>query len=177
MRKSNKRSNILDAALAIVDENGARHLTIDAVAAKSGVSKGGVLYHFATKQALLSGMLQHLVELSQNRITESQATYPEINHLMAVLRAREDMTATELRASQALIAAAAENTKLLAPAREQYSAIFNEAIADCDDSLAATVLLLASEGLRFLDILNVNPLDKKRTREVVSYMHENAEGL
>jgi len=51
---------MLNAAEAIVLENGARHLTLDAVASRAGVRKGGLLYHFPTKEALLRAMLEGL---------------------------------------------------------------------------------------------------------------------
>ena len=42
----------------MIRRDGAQRLTLDAVAAESGVSKGGVLYHFATKRALVDGLLE-----------------------------------------------------------------------------------------------------------------------
>ena len=48
---------LLDAALAVIRRNGAQALTLDAVAAEAGVSKGGVLYHFASKRALIDGLV------------------------------------------------------------------------------------------------------------------------
>ena len=63
MRSNNKQHEILQAAFAVVAEQGANRLTMDAVAAESCVSKGGVLYHFRSKKALLSGMLDYLVVL------------------------------------------------------------------------------------------------------------------
>ena len=38
MRRNNKRDAILEAALQVVENEGANHLTIDAVAAKAGLS-------------------------------------------------------------------------------------------------------------------------------------------
>src|SRR5215469_14026355 len=51
------RDRLLDAAERVVAESGATHLTLDAVAKSAGVSKGGLLYHFPSKEALLEGML------------------------------------------------------------------------------------------------------------------------
>ena len=42
--------------------DGAQALTLDAVAAEAGVSKGGLLYHFATKRELLDAMLAGWLE-------------------------------------------------------------------------------------------------------------------
>ncbi len=43
------RSALLDAAERVVLRDGAGQLTMDAVAAEAGVSKGGVLYAFPSK--------------------------------------------------------------------------------------------------------------------------------
>ena len=42
--------------------DGAQALTLDAVAAEAGVSKGGLLYHFKTKRELLDAMLEGWLE-------------------------------------------------------------------------------------------------------------------
>ncbi len=40
---------ILEAAAAVLRKSGARGLTIDAFAVEAGLSKGGVLHHYASK--------------------------------------------------------------------------------------------------------------------------------
>jgi AcrR family transcriptional regulator len=54
------RTRILDAAEQIVRRAGVAALTLEAAAREAGVSKGGLLYHFASKEALLAGLLQRL---------------------------------------------------------------------------------------------------------------------
>jgi AcrR family transcriptional regulator len=58
---------IIDAAGAVVVEAGASHMTLDAVAAKAGVSKGGLLHHFPTKVALLEAMIKRQIEAHEKR--------------------------------------------------------------------------------------------------------------
>lgn len=53
-------TRILDAAEAIVRANGVGGLTLDAAAREAGVSKGGLLYHFGSKEALLTALLGRL---------------------------------------------------------------------------------------------------------------------
>ncbi|AHF79052.1 Putative TetR family transcriptional regulator (plasmid) [Sodalis praecaptivus] len=60
---------LLDAAEAVVMRGGAGNLTFDAVARQAGVSKGGVLYAFATKDALIDAMLRRVVA-NYDRILE-----------------------------------------------------------------------------------------------------------
>ncbi len=52
------RAALLDAASRIVQQRGVEHLTLDLTAQEAGVSKGGLLYHFPSKEALIKGMIQ-----------------------------------------------------------------------------------------------------------------------
>jgi AcrR family transcriptional regulator len=54
-----RREAIVDAALALFATYGYRGTSIDAVAARVGVTDAGVLYHFGTKADLLLAVLAH----------------------------------------------------------------------------------------------------------------------
>ena len=56
------KSNLLQAARTVVAAQGSRALTLEAVALEAGVSKGGLLYHFPSKKALIAGMVGQAVE-------------------------------------------------------------------------------------------------------------------
>ena len=58
---SDTRTRLLDAATDVLLHDGAQALTLDAVAKRAQVSKGGLFYHFPTKQALIAGMVDRLV--------------------------------------------------------------------------------------------------------------------
>ena len=64
-RLADRPEIILDAAAAVLLKGGARALTIDAVAAEAGLSKGGVLHHYASKDALIAALVAR--ELTQLR--------------------------------------------------------------------------------------------------------------
>ena len=58
------RDRVLDAYETLLIESGPGAATLDAVAAAAQVSKGGLLYHFASKDALAAGLLARLAERS-----------------------------------------------------------------------------------------------------------------
>ncbi|GAY11110.1 TetR family transcriptional regulator [Pseudonocardia sp. N23] len=58
------RDRVLDAYETLLIEAGPGATTLDAVAAAADVSKGGLLYHFASKDALATGLLDRLRERS-----------------------------------------------------------------------------------------------------------------
>ncbi|GAA0999586.1 TetR/AcrR family transcriptional regulator [Subtercola frigoramans] len=57
------RDRVLDAFETILINQGERAATLDAVAAEAGVSKGGLLYHFGSKEALVDGLIERLSAL------------------------------------------------------------------------------------------------------------------
>src|SRR5436309_11133978 len=57
-----KRDVLLDAAENLLCEQGTQALTLSTVAERAGVSKGGLLYHFPNKEALVKGLVDRLIE-------------------------------------------------------------------------------------------------------------------
>jgi len=51
---------MLEAACEVVSRLGVGAMTLEAVAAQAGVSKGGLLYHFPNKNALILGMIKRM---------------------------------------------------------------------------------------------------------------------
>ncbi len=59
-KSTGTKEKLLDAFESLLDEHGTAGATLDAVAAKAGVSKGGLLYHFRSKAELVNGCLDRL---------------------------------------------------------------------------------------------------------------------
>ncbi len=55
------RRRLLDAAVRVVTAHGAA-FSLEAVVRESGVSKGGLLYHFPSRDALVAGLVTDLLE-------------------------------------------------------------------------------------------------------------------
>ena len=62
-RKPVAREAVLDAFESLLIEVGERAATLDAVARRAGVSKGGLLYHFPNKEAMISALLERMDRL------------------------------------------------------------------------------------------------------------------
>ena len=61
------RDRILDALEEILVRDGTDKATLDAVAAGAGVSKGGLLYHFPSKDAMMAAMVRRLAERAERK--------------------------------------------------------------------------------------------------------------
>ncbi|MPV49150.1 MULTISPECIES: TetR/AcrR family transcriptional regulator [unclassified Pseudactinotalea] len=72
-RPPTARRRALDAFVDLVVECGERAATLEAVAKAAGISKGGLLYHFGSKDALVTGLIEHLTRLTEEDVAEMRA--------------------------------------------------------------------------------------------------------
>ena len=170
--RPSKKTLILDAAAQVVEEQGAAHLTIDAVAATADVSKGGVLYHFPNKQALLAGMLEQLLESIRERLASSTSPHGGVHrHVVALTQA---FTRREERAVVALLAAAAEEPELLHTARAFMREVIDE-LKTGPNFIEALLLLIAVEGQRVMDAIGILPLEDDERADLAAHLLSRAE--
>ena len=151
------RHKLLLAAGQIVQRDGAAALTLDAVAREAGVSKGGLLYHFPSKDALISGMVKALLEDFEQQIDVAQAAEGDVpgawSRAYVKVSASED---EETRAiSAGLIAAVATNTDLLIPLRAHMAEWQRRAENDGIDPVLGHIIRSAIEGLWLSDLLGL----------------------
>ena len=71
------RRALLDCAAQIAAEQGAAAITIQAVAERAGVTKGGLLHHFDSKQALLAAVFKDLLDKMDQEIERTLADDPQ----------------------------------------------------------------------------------------------------
>ena len=64
------RERILNAAESRLLAGGPGALVIESVAADAGISKGGLLYHFPSKEALVAGLCERMLESFDRDLTE-----------------------------------------------------------------------------------------------------------
>ena len=170
---------LLDAAERIVLGEGAGRLTLDAVAREAGVSKGGLLYHFPSKEKLVAEMVEHLAverferELDR-RVQRSGAREKDESGDGSWVRAYVEATfepedeERNLAVQSGLFAAVANDPALLDPLRERYGALQERAENDGVDPALATIARLASDGLWFLELFDIPGVEGELREEVLT---------
>lgn len=147
------RERILDAAESVVAERGVAALSLEAAAAAAGVSKGGLLHHFRSKEALLTALVERMVAEMRAGYDAMVAAEPEGpgRHTRAciawALRPSPEQRARDLRLAAALLSAHAHDPALIEPVRREHARI-RAAIAD--DGLPpghAHAVLAAADGI------------------------------
>ena len=176
--RPNTRETLLDAAEAVVMAAGAVHLTLDAVAERAGVSKGGLLYNFPNKDALLQAMVdRNMARLRQDHAA-ALAAHPAGpgGGLKAFARMAAQRTlCSEKRLGGALLAASANNPRLLEPVHRFHRwrlEMIDDAARDGLPFERAAVASLALDGLCLLEMLGLSPYtDEQRARILDDLVH------
>lgn len=144
------RDRLIDAFETLLVTAGSRAATLDAVAAEAEVSKGGLLYHFHSKDELVEGMLTRLREQGEADVAKMRTAKkgPVEFYLATSVNTGSDF-------DRALVAAgriAQENdsraSAALADLREGWFTVLREHLGD--ESLARTIQLIG-DGLYFDD--------------------------
>ena len=162
MQRVDGRRAILDAAAQIVIDRGAGNVTLDAVAIRAGMSKGGLLYHFATKQALLQAMVDRLCTDFESR---TRAHVDEAGPLAAYVSVALDREANGSLAS-ALLAAIANDAGLLEPMRAHRRRWLSHLQPTSPGFADRTIVWLATEGLWVLELLELSPLNRAQRGQI-----------
>ncbi|MGN6359078.1 MAG: TetR/AcrR family transcriptional regulator [Thermomicrobiales bacterium] len=72
-RSENRRQRVLDAALDVFTSAGYGDTLVDEIARRSDTSKGGVYFHFPSKQALFLSLLDEASDLLLSRVERAMA--------------------------------------------------------------------------------------------------------
>ena len=152
---------MLQAAEMVVLEEGAGNLTLDAVARRAGVSKGGVIYNFRSKDALLEAMVDRLIEHSIAAHQTASEKLPDRpgRALRAYVQNSLRTPDENDRVSSALLAIIANSPQLLARVGAYFHKRFLEVSADVPLERVA-LIHMATEGLWMMELMQTSPLTK-----------------
>ncbi|HEY9546960.1 MAG TPA: TetR/AcrR family transcriptional regulator [Solimonas sp.] len=172
--RPSSREAMLDAAETVVVKHGAVRLTLDAVAKQAKASKGGVMYHFPSKEALLQALVTRAIERSHAARENLQPTSPAPGQtLRAYVRASVGDPLGNDRVSAALLSVVASDPKLIAPVREFFRKRLPAIAKDVPFERAA-LIHLATEGLWLMDLFKLSPFNKTQRTRIVRLLGELA---
>ena len=168
--RRSSREGLLDAAEAVVRGSGAAHLTLDAVCARAGISKGGLLYHFRTKEALLLAMVERLHRAYAGAIRREAAKLPPspARELKAFIRAHGVLQQERMRGiAGALLAAGAHDPRLLKPVRVVRRAMIGKLRAPGMSAAFIELAVLVLDGMWQLELLGISAQTQQQRRAVI----------
>ncbi|MFQ3582636.1 MAG: TetR/AcrR family transcriptional regulator [Chloracidobacterium sp.] len=172
------REALLRATVRVVAEQGLPKLTLEAVARAAGVSKGGLLYHFPTKEALVQALIETFIA-EWDALTEREyARDPEPEKPGRWLRAYVRASFAELEATESFtlglgqgdmagfLVALAVNPELLGLIQSAYRRWHRLLISDGIDEATATAVRFAADGIYFAEGFGLAPPTGRARRQV-----------
>ncbi|MYM35193.1 TetR family transcriptional regulator [Duganella sp. FT94W] len=154
----NHRDALLDALKSLISEGSVHDVTLEGVAARAGVTKGGLIYHFKSKEALLHG----LVERMRHRVdaycidTTLEPRAALKNFLISRIDYAFSIDQKEKQVMANLLAAAASYPSLLTPVRAMYDNNGAGSLAGIANSAGLTLSVwTALDGFLLLEMLNI----------------------
>jgi AcrR family transcriptional regulator len=173
-KKEIDRDRILDAAEAVILESGGQSFTLDAVAERAGISKGGLVYSFATKDQLVYAALEREMARFQEAVGRRLGSGPigpvelVLAHIEEALE--EDDASTQMAAF--LITALVHAPDMMEPVRRYYRALLDPLRSECGGVREVRHALLAVEGIFLLRGLGFVEVSADELKSVLLYARD-----
>lgn len=177
--QSSARDRVLDAYEELLAEQSERAATLDAVAARAGVSKGGLLYHFASKEALASGVLDRFADLIEDDVRRMrEAEDGPVDYFLRTSIPTDSRFERAIVAIARLAQAADPRARdALASAQRRWLEVLQEAVGD---PLVARTIMLIGDGMYYntalLPTANNVLRDETDIDDLVALIRRFAEG-
>lgn len=173
-RRAQTKAALLDATANVVRSDGVTKLTLDRVAEAAGVSKGGLLYHYPTKKALIAATLDRTLQRTGQRLDDlSEANGRPIGGFAkAYLDYVRSGEPDALDSPTGIFASAALDDGDLAPARLQFEEWQDRLLDDGLDQTLALLVRVVGDGLWLIDLFGLAPLSTEQRDSLIS-MIEN----
>jgi AcrR family transcriptional regulator len=174
------RSDLIRSAAEIAATEGVGAVTLDAVAARAGVTRGGLQHHFSSKHGLLEALFCEMRDEFEREIATEAAAHPQDHNSMtrAYIRVTtkevsRDGKANAIRALVALLLTQPDLRDRWAAWRKQ--AQFAEMAAEEDPELA--ICRLAADGLWMSNLLSFDEISPALRSKIVLLLEQKTRSL
>lgn len=174
MRRSNSRDAILNAVESVIAEAGSARMSLDAVAYAAGVSKGGLLYHFPSKQLLIKALIDRHIAIFQLIVQEKIKQVRSKNDFLEILL-DSLLTHDEYRRrlARAILTACLSDSGLLEPFGKVRQDMIQEMKSVGIAEGKANAVLYAVDGIILRELLQpglLTPREKGILREELLFL-------
>jgi len=173
--RSNSREKILTAAAEVARESGPGNLSLDAVAARAGVSKGGLLYNFPNKAKLMQSLVESYVAELERALDLAVAEGESLS--VAFVRHSAAASDEDQAPASWIFSAIAEDPEFLSPVTENRQRLLARLKRGTSDVAGVLVIFLAMEGLLSMKLFNSEILSQQDRVVLFDRMLSMAAGL
>lgn len=170
-KSAETRRRLVDAAVEVVRTKGVQGLTLQSVASEAGLSKGGLLYHFSSKEELVVALLHDAmdrVDADLQRLVSGGKKGAFARAYVEYVRAPHAYW--EESATSVFAAAALEPGRL-----QQVQGLFEEwqtRLIEHDelDPMLALLIRIACDGLWLIDLFGLASPSTEQRAEVLDFL-------
>jgi len=172
------KERILNAAEARLLASGPAGLVIEAIAADAGISKGGLLYHFPSKEALVAGLCERMLATFDRELTalceaDDEPTGAWTRAYLASTVTPEGKAADNSAQLMAgILATLGRDSAHLEMVREHFARWHRRLESDGVDPVRATIVRLAADGLWLSALLGLTELDAEASPDVIRALRQ-----
>jgi AcrR family transcriptional regulator len=156
------RLRLLEAASRIIVEQGVDAFTLEAVAHAAGVSKGGLLHHFASKETLILDLIVHVLATFETEMeqaldpSEPEGTLGRWTRAFVRLSFTTDERARDLGVAFTLMVQ--RTPELVASVSGSFTRIWKALDHDGLDPAEAALIRSAADGVYYNELVGNPPL-------------------
>ncbi len=142
------RDKVLDAFQRLLIEHGERETTLDAVARAAGVSKGGLIYHFGSREALIDGLLGRLETQAAADVVlmKGAPEGPAAYYIRTSASADTPLDLTLVAATRLLQRSHPRTREVLAAVHDRWYEVLRAAVGD---PAVARLIMLIGDGMYY----------------------------
>lgn len=160
-RSERSRNAVLEAALTIIARDGPARLTLDAISRESGISKGGLMHQFRSKEAVIQALLDrqrdHFDKFSRDYLAAVGDTHAQ-PRLAAQVATLHEAIRTPRSVVFAILGGAAQDPEFLLSRSEGELKGLELLKAESSDPDLAVLRLMAAWGLTLTAMLSLSPI-------------------
>lgn len=172
------RERVLNAAEERLLAGGPGALVLDAVAADAGVSKGGLLYHFGSKEALVAGLCERMLERFDRQLEVASPGDPAeagafTRGYLATTVTDEGKPADDsARLMAGILATLGRDSAHMEQVRARFARWHERLAVDGIDPTTATLVRLAADGLWLSALLGLPQLEPELGADTVRALRQ-----
>jgi len=174
-----KRKLILNAATQFILDHEFHALTLEAVAKQAGISKGGLLYHFPSKDALLKGLAAFIFDEFTSNFKEQALKDPVERGRWS--RAFIEVSKWDLdqnaKLNVGLAATSLLDQEVSGRISESYQYVQNKLEQDGLEPVTTTIIRLAMDGLYYSELFQLATLDEDLKNDVIQKLINMTRGV
>jgi AcrR family transcriptional regulator len=151
---------------------------LDAVAIDAGISKGGLLHHFPSKEALVGGLCDRMLERFEEEMTSAAASDSESlgswtrAYLASTVTGEGKPADNSAQLMAGILATMGQDSVHLEKVRQHFVRWHARIASDGIDPITATLVRLAADGLWLSALLGLQRINPDSSADLLSELRD-----